>query len=489
MCISELIALFEHESRAILHVNSEHLEYFLIFGTMNISRNIEQIFKKLIPAPFTLAVLLSLLTIFIAFFFTGDRDGESMMNILRYWQEGMWNPPLLVFAVQMMLILVLGHVLVLSKPVAWLTRKLTNIVTGNTSAVITVSVSTMLVAFFNWGLGLIFGAIMARKVGEAARERGFEINYPLVGAAGYVGLMVWHGGISGSAPLKASESGHISSLFSGARENDIINRLPDTIPASSTIFAEWNLIIFGLLLILIPAGLWLLCKSTSTTKIDLPEEKREKRNILIEGAERLDHSKWLNFVFGILLLGAFFASYYGDLLNGNLTPNMLNFFMLALCILLHRSFVSFLNALDEAIGGAAAILIQFPIYFGIMGIMKETGIVGDIAGFFSSMATEVSLPVYTFFSAALVNIFVPSGGGQWAIQGPIVLESAVKLGVPLNKAVMAFAYGDQISNMLQPFWALPLLAITRLKAREILPYTLIMMLIGIIVYVAGLLII
>ncbi|MCG9972138.1 short-chain fatty acid transporter [Christiangramia crocea] len=456
---------------------------------MNISRNIEQIFKRLIPAPFTLAVLLSLLTIFIAFFFTGERNAASMIKILGYWQDGMWNPPLLVFAVQMMLILVLGHVLVLSKPMAWLTRKLTGIVTGNASAVITVSVSTMLVAFFNWGLGLIFGAIMARKVGEAARERGFEINYPLVGAAGYVGLMVWHGGISGSAPLKASESGHINSLFSGSAANDLITRLPDTIPTASTIFSEWNLIIFGILLLFVPTVLWVVSKSTATTKIVLPEEKREKKNILIEGAERLDHSKWLSLFFGMLLMAGFLASYYNDILTGNLTPNMLNFFMLALCILLHRTFVSFLKALDEAIGGAAAILIQFPLYFGIMGIMKETGIVGDIAGFFSSMATDVSLPVYTFFSAGLVNIFVPSGGGQWAIQGPIVLESALKLGVPLNKAIMAFAYGDQITNMLQPFWALPLLAITRLKAREILPYTLILMLLGIIVYVGGLLII
>ncbi|CAL65713.1 short-chain fatty acids transporter AtoE C-terminal domain-like protein [Christiangramia forsetii KT0803] len=124
-----------------------------------------------------------------------------------------------------------------------------------------------------------------------------------------------------------------------------------------------------------------------------------------------------------------------------------------------------------------------------MGIMKETGVVGDIAGFFSSIATDISLPVYTFFSAGLVNIFVPSGGGQWAVQGPIVIESALKLGVPLNKAIMAFAYGDQITNMLQPFWALPLLAITKLKAREILPYTLMLMLLGIFVYIGGLLII
>ncbi len=456
---------------------------------MNIARLIELSFKRLIPAPFTLAVLLSLVTIIIAWFFTGTTSANNFVRILKYWQNGMWDPGLLVFAVQMMLILVLGHILVLSKPMAWLTEKLTRIVNGNASAVIIVSISTMIVAFFNWGLGLIFGAIMARKVGEAAKKRGFKINYPLVGAAGYSGLMIWHAGISGSAPLKAAETGHISGLFSGTENLELIGQLPENIPTDITIFANWNLILFAILLIMVPLVLWVLSKSTAVTKMDhLPEEKRAfKETNFTKGAERLDHSRYLSFVFGVLLFLAFLASYFKDIINGNLTPNLLNFFMLGLCILLHKSFSSFLKALNEAITGAAAILIQFPLYFGIMGIMSGTGLVGDIAGLFTSIATEISLPVYTFFSAGIVNIFVPSGGGQWAIQGPIVLESALKLGVPLNKAVMAFAYGDQITNMLQPFWALPLLAITQLKAKEILPYTLILMFVGILVYVVGLL--
>lgn len=456
---------------------------------MKPARFIELSFKKCIPAPFTLAVLLTLLTMVIALVFTTSPSGNHVVNILKFWQNGMWDPALLVFAVQMMLVLVLGHVLVLSKPAAWLTSQLTKIVSGNKSAVVVVSISTMLVAFFNWGLGLIFGAIMARKVAEAAQERNFEINYPLVGAAGYVGLMVWHGGMSGSAPLKAAETGHLASLFQSSKNMDWLAQLPANIPASSTIFSSWNLILFGILLTLIPLVLFFLAKQTKTTRISFNSEKEPPHKLIAKGAERLDNSKVLSLLFASLLLAAFLASYWQDLHNLNLTPNMLNFLMLGLCILLHRSFTSFLNALDEAIGGASAILIQFPLYFGIMGIMKETGIVTDIAIFFSSIATEISLPVYTFFSAGLVNIFVPSGGGQWAIQGPIVLESAIKLGVPLNKAVMAFAYGDQITNMLQPFWALPLLAITKLKAREILPYTLILMLVGIVIYIIGLLLI
>ena len=122
-----------------------------------------------------------------------------------------------------------------------------------------------------------------------------------------------------------------------------------------------------------------------------------------------------------------------------------------------------------------------------MGIMRDTGMVVMISDFFVSIANGTTLPIFTFFSAGLVNIFVPSGGGQWAVQGPIVVESALQLGVPLNKAIMALAYGDQITNMLQPFWALPLLGITKLKANQILPYTLLLMFLGSAVFIIGLL--
>ena len=162
--------------------------------------------------------------------------------------------------------------------------------------------------------------------------------------------------------------------------------------------------------------------------------------------------------------------------------------MLALSILLHNNIKSFLSALNESIKGASGILIQFPLYFGIMGIMKETGLIIYISDFFISISNEITLPIFTFFSAAIINVFVPSGGGQWVIQGPVVIAAATELNVPIQKVVMALAYGDQLTNMLQPFWALPLLAITKLKAKEILPYTLIIMLVGLIIFITSLLI-
>ena len=123
-----------------------------------------------------------------------------------------------------------------------------------------------------------------------------------------------------------------------------------------------------------------------------------------------------------------------------------------------------------------------------MGIMNHSGMADIMSSFFVSISNENTFPIFTFISAGIVNIFVPSGGGQWAVQGPIIIEAANQLNVSIPKSVMALAYGDQLTNMLQPFWALPLLGITGLKAKEILPYTLLLLLAGIIIFISGLLI-
>ena len=452
---------------------------------MSATHYIETLFRRILPSPFVIALLLTLLTILLALVLTpAPEQGIHLWQILSYWEHGIWNQGLLVFAYQMMLILVLGHILVLSPPMNALIGRLTNRVHDTKSAVILVSITTLLVSFFNWGLGLIFGAIMARKVAEAAQRRRVLINYPLVGAAGYVGMMVWHGGISGSAPAKVGEQGHLKSLV----DPGLADQLPSVLPYTETVFSGSNLMVFVLLLVLIPFVLYRLSRSAkvgpttlSLYDAQLPGDQK------FSGAERLDHTKYLGWFFGVMILVVFVGQYAPFLGQGIVTPNMLNFFMLGLAFILHGKIANFLHALGEAIDGASGILIQFPLYFGIMGIMQDSGLVVQMADFFVSISTTKTLPLLTYLSAALVNIFVPSGGGQWALQGPVILEAAIKLNVPVAKVVMAMAYGDQLTNMLQPFWALPLLGITKLKARELLPYTLWIMLIGAVVFFGALL--
>ncbi|MFZ9029751.1 MAG: short-chain fatty acid transporter [Robiginitalea sp.] len=455
---------------------------------MSLTRTIELIFRRFLPSPFVIALLLTLLTMVLALLFGQfPQSSSAWEGVLTSWEHGLWNRGLLVFAYQMMLILVLGHVLVLSKPMERLILRLTALAKNGASAAFLVVFSTTLVSFFNWGLGLIFGALLARKVGEYAQHRKIPLNYPLVGACGYAGLMVWHGGISGSAPIKVSEPGHLSSLLEGVLPASALARFPEMIPSSATIFSSWNLTLFFLVTAAISGLAYYLGRTTAPTHISLPDYRFSKEDATqARGAEKLDRSSWLAVLLAGLIFLAFLVQYLPQLRRLNLTPDMLNFFMLGLAILLHGNIKRFLQAVEEAIGDTSGILIQFPLYFGIMGMMTESGLIHQISDFFIAVSTTSTFPIYTFFSAGLVNIFVPSGGGQWAVQGPVIMEAAQTLQVPLPKAVMALAYGDQLTNMLQPFWALPLLGITRLKAREILPYTLMFMVLGGLIFLGGL---
>jgi short-chain fatty acids transporter len=440
------------------------------------STRLIRVFKALLPAPFTIAVVLTLVTFVLAYFLSPNQ--ETPLSLLNYWEKGLWNSPLLVFAVQMMLMLVLGHVLALTKTVSHWIDKVTLFCSNTAQAAAWVTSLTLLVSFFNWGLGLVFGAIFARKVGEHATKKNIPLNYPLIGAAGYSGLMVWHGGISGSAPIKIAEKGHFLEEKMGV------------ISQSETIFSTMNISISLVLLIVLPSLMYLLGKKSESKIFKLNSAPIEEEKEEIQGAERLDHSNILAYVFGgmIILYCLYKALIFPQQLSLSfITPNFINLFLLGLGILLHKNFNHFLKGVNQAIGGASGILIQFPLYFGIMGIMNSSGLVGVFSDFFVSISNPTTFPIFAFISAGIVNVFVPSGGGQWGVQGPIIIEAASQLNVPYWKAVMALAYGDQLTNMLQPFWALPLLGITGLKAKDILPYSLLLLLLGGSIFVIGLL--
>ena len=446
---------------------------------MSFTQKYAEWFRRILPSPFSIAILLTLFTLILTLFISD----KSPAILLFDWQEGLWSSSLLAFAFQMMLMLVLGHTLALSsffdKLISWLVKPITT--TAKAAAIVTFA--TIIVAFINWGLGLIFGAILARKLGESFTRKQLPLNYPLIGAAGYVGLMVWHGGLSGSALTKVAESGHLQVISKNAS-------LPEAIYYGDTVFSSMNISAFLLLLVLIPLTFYYL---GTRVRSQIPEIKTAFINTLenknLEGAERIDQSQIFSKTIGILLVAfaAFLALSYEGPSLGFITPNYINFSLLALCLLLHSSFTSFLSAVEDAITGSSGILIQFPLYFGILALMQSGGLIELVSNWFIEVSNTTTLPLFTFFSAGLVNIFVPSGGGQWAIQGPIILEAATKLGVPLPKMILALAYGDQLTNMLQPFWALPLLSITGLKAKDILPYTLVLFLLGFLIFVGVLL--
>ncbi len=464
---------------------------------MKFFRFIEKTFRALLPSPFSIAVLLTVLTFVIAFFaMRSNVTGvDRAMQLIDFWEKGLWDTPLLKFAFQMMLMLVLGHVLALTKPIDYLVSRVTQYCNSTANSAAIVTVLTIVVALFNWGLGLIFGAILARKVGEHAVRNNIRLNYPIIGAAGYSGLMVWHGGISGSAPIKAADPGHVKEFMAGIYSPDQIAELPESYSMSETVFGGMNLTAIVLLAIILPVFMYWLGsrneKVVSLPKIQTDTAKEAADSEDIVGAEKLDVSKWFGMIIGGLIFSYMIYRAVKAIPESGtrfINPDYINLFLLGLGLTLHRSIRSFLNAVHEAIGGAAGILIQFPLYFGILGIMKHSGMVGQISTFFSEHSSPFTFPLYTFISSGLVNIFVPSGGGQWTIQGPIIIKAAAHIGVSAPKAIMALAYGDQITNMLQPFWALPLLGITGLKARAILPYTFALMLVGSIIFLTVLMV-
>jgi len=318
-------------------------------------------FKYLLPAPFTIAVSLTIITFLIAFFTTRPAT-ESLsgysIQLLKYWEEGIWSSGLMVFAMQMMLMLVLGHVLALTKPVNYIINLAVKSSNNTAKAAALVTLLTVIVSLFNWGLGLIFGAIFARKVAEHATQLKLKINYPLIGAAGYSGLMVWHGGLSGSSLAKVAEPGHLKAMMVGILPESEIALLPEKISYWNTVGSNMNLFVIALLVIVLPLAMYWMGKRTTSTLINVSDNEVEEEITKLEGAEKLDHSKLFSLFFGGVVL--FYVGYkivvdYNYSVLDFFTPNNINLLLLALAIILHKSFYNFLKAIDKAISGASGI--------------------------------------------------------------------------------------------------------------------------------------
>lgn len=408
--------------------------------------------ERLFPHPFTLALLITLVTILAATVWTP----HGLPELVGFWGDGLWS--FLEFGMQMALILVTGQALAEAPLVARGLRYLSSIPKSNTQGVALVSVTAMSCAWANWGFGLIVGALLARQVADALAESlgEEEVCRGLLGAAGYTGLAFWHGGFSGSAPLAVSQPGHP------------LEDLTGVVSMEQTVFSLNNLALSLVLLVLVPLFLMALSHFGVATK-NQPVAPRPKAvpRAAPTGMERM-----------LVLAFAGLALFWWFGVREGLGLNIVIFAFLFLGLISHGSASAYAGALDRATGSISGIVLQFPFYAGIVGIAAKSGLVGLVSnGFVSaSHAVESSLGfqpflIFVFLSAGLANLFVPSGGGQWMIQGPIVIAAAEQLQIDKSTAIMAIAYGDQWTNLLQPFWALPLLSITGLKPAQLLSVT------------------
>ena len=437
-----------------------------------LGKRLSRLSERYVPDPFILALGLTLFTAVVALLFGAEVQGyggvERLSVLGTHWYETLYDMPWMRFALQMVIILMTGHALAISRPVQRLIRWLTKFAVTPGAAAVLVAVVACLASLIQWGLGAIAGAFMAREVGRVFAEEGRDVHYPLLGAAGYAGFLVWHGGASGSAPLDVAQPGH-----------DLIDELGQ-IPINETLLTELNFAVIGSLLVMIPLLFWLLMPSDPEDMDPIPDEQLTDDSGILDVPEPspdahplirvLESTRVLNIVIGGAMLLAFGNVFVENGIAG-WDLNSLNLLFLTLGILAHPSPKSYAAAFGDAAKGAAPIVLQFPFYFGILGLLVGSGLIGQLSNFFVSISTETTYPLLTFLSAGVVNFFVPSGGGQWAVQGEMMVQALGQLDIEPHRVIMALAYGDAWTNMLQPFWALPLLGIMGLRARDIIGYT------------------
>lgn len=434
-----------------------------------LSKFFTTIVQKFLPDPLVFAMILTLIMFGSGIIFTG----HTPIDMIGFWGKSFWN--LLAFGMQMALILVTGSALASSPPIKRILEKIASIPKTPAQAIMLVTFSAAVANIVNWGFGLIVGALLAKEVAKKVPRT----DYRLLIASAYIGFMTWHGGLSGSIPLLAATKGNPMEKAIGL------------IPLSQTIFAPFNIFITIALIIVLPLmtrmmmpkdedvveidPALLAAEAAANTSIDTTTEKTF--------AVRIENSRIIAWLIGIL--GISYIIYY-FINGGSMDVNAVNMIMFFAGIILHGSPLSYMQAVVNGAKGTAGIMVQFPFYAGIQGMMDLSGLGGLITSGFVSISNVHTFPMLAFLSSGLINFFVPSGGGHWVVQGPFIMPAAQALGADLGKSAMAIAYGEAWMNMAQPFWALPALAIAGLKVRDIMGFCVTTLIVGALIFGVGL---
>jgi len=430
------------------------------------SRSVRMV-ERYLPDPFIFVLVLTLLVFALGI----GVERQSPVAMVEFWGGGFWN--LLTFGMQMVLVLTTGFVLASTPFFRRILSALARSVSTPGAAIVLVTLVSMVAAWINWGFGLVIGALFARQLAQVVPR----VDYRLLIASAYSGFLVWHGGLASSIGLLIATEGHFTQDKIGI------------VSTSDTIFATFNLLIVLAIIIIIPLVNRMMMGPPEKAHVVDPEKLREEE----EGeelppvetpADRLENSVTLAQAVGVM--GLVFIGYYFIANSGTLNLNIVNFTFLMLGIMLHGRPSQFLRSLQEAVKGASGIIIQFPFYAGIMGMMIDSGLAATISQGFVAISNSFTFPLFAFLSAGIVNIFVPSGGGQWAVQADIMLDAALALNADVARTAMAVAWGDAWTNMIQPFWALPALAIAGLRAKDIMGYCLIVLVVSGVIIGAGL---
>ncbi|MEV0085031.1 short-chain fatty acid transporter [Saccharopolyspora sp. NPDC003752] len=430
-----------------------------------------ELMRRYLPDPFVFAIGLTFLTLLLAL----TVEGKGFLEITEAWGDGFWN--LLSFTTQMAVILAMGYVLA-SAPVT--DRLLDAVVARVHQPRTAVAVATLIGAvgsYLNWGFGLVIGGIVAKKL--ALKVPG--VHYPLIIAAAYSGFTMYGLGLSATIPLTISTSGHSLESKMGV------------IALGQTIFSLPMLLTALAVLITLPVlNAMLHPKPGQPVKEIDPALHTESKSAAVESADfggvtvasRLNNSRVLSLLIGAL--GMVYVVVY-FVKGGAADLNLVNFFILFLGILLLGTPQAYVAKLGEGIKTISGIVLQYPFYAGIMAIMAASGLVGTISQVFVDISTPETLGFWGLISSFVINFFAPSGGGHWVIQGPFMVDAANAIGAPMPDVAMSVMLGNAWNDLVQPFWILPALALSRLRLKDVMGYTVIMMFWVGLIYIAAIL--
>ena len=438
--------------------------------------------QRWLPDPFIFAILLTMVAALVAM----PVCHQTPVEVVEHWGGGIWN--LLAFAMQMALVLVCGSTLAAAPVVKRVIDAMARLPHSAPSAIALVTVVSAVACWLNWGFGLIVGVIFAKAI---ARQRS-DVDYRLLIASAYSGFVVWHAGISGSIPLTMATPGESLAMATDGA-------LTAPVPLGQTILAWHNLVTVVFVIIGITVANSLMHPKQGILTVDRALLQDDDVAIKVSTADKtdktpaqcLEQSRLLSWLVALMLV-AYLVIHLG-VHDAGLDLGGVIMIFFAMGLVLHATPVRYARAFARATTGAAGIILQFPLYAGIMGIVTGVGLSGiSLGGVMAEacirISTPVTYPLLTFLCAAVLNLFVPSGGGHWAVQAPVMFTAGANLGVDPGLTGMAIAWGDAWTNLIQPFWALPALAIAHLDAKDIMGYCLIDLLVTGVIICGGLLV-
>jgi short-chain fatty acids transporter len=394
------------------------------------------------------------------------------------WGRGFWD--LIPFTLQMALVIITGHVLATSPPMGRVIRAIASWPRSPRGAVALVAFFALASSWFNWGFSLVFSAVLAIEI--ARRVEG--VDYRALAAASMLGLgSIWAQGLSGSAALQMATPGALQPQI-----RDIVAHgglvAGGLIPFRHTIFLWQSFVAVAVEMVVVVGVMWLATppagrgRTAKDLGIDLGEFRilKSEFRVLTPG-QRLEHSpilSWFVVVLGVTYLARYFWQ-SAEPLNA-LNLNILNLAFLLVGFLLHGTPARLMRAVQDATPAVWGVILQFPFYAGIAGVITATHLNEQVASLFVRVSTPATFPALVATYSAVLGVFVPSGGSKWVIEAPYVMEAAHALKVHLGWVVSAYDLGEALANLLQPFWMLPILGLFKLGARDVMGYTIVVFL-------------